>query len=48
MARINTNGRHSYLGTFDCPIQAAKAYDRAARECFGDFAQPNFPDDLLG
>ncbi len=47
-AKINAMKRSYYLGTFDCPIAAAKAYDRAAKEKFGDFAQPNFPDDQAG
>lgn len=31
------------LGRFDYEIQAAKAYDRAARRFYGTFACPNFP-----
>lgn len=44
-ARIMLGGASIYLGQFDTPIEAAMAYDRAAREHFGAFAAVNFPND---
>lgn len=43
-ARIMRNGKRVFLGNFDSPEEAARAYDAAARELFGEFARLNFPD----
>ncbi len=44
-AYIDTGGKHLSLGCFDTDVEAAHAYDKAAREHFGAFARLNFPDD---
>lgn len=40
-AYIGVNGKHIPLGYFDDPIEAAKAYNKAALELHGEFAKLN-------
>jgi hypothetical protein len=42
MATIKLNQKNIFLGRFDNPIDAAKAYDEGARKYHGPFARLNF------
>lgn len=42
-AYIKVNQKSRKLGTFTSEIAAAKAYDAAAIEAWGEYARPNFP-----
>jgi hypothetical protein len=42
-AYLQVNGRQRHLGFFADEDDAARAYDAAARESFGEFARLNFP-----
>jgi hypothetical protein len=44
LAGIRINRKRQYLGRFTDEIDAAMAYDDAARQLFGPFALTNFPE----
>jgi hypothetical protein len=44
---IKKNYKKTRLGSFSSEIEAAKAYDRAAKRLFGKWAHLNFPKRVL-
>ena len=40
---IRSEGKSKVVGHFSDPVQAARAYDKAALELFGEYACLNFP-----
>jgi hypothetical protein len=46
VASIWFDGRERHLGVFTDPAAAAHAYDAAAHKAFGEFARPNFPEEI--
>ena len=45
-AGIRRNRRFIRIGYFDDEVEAARAYDEAARKYHGEFARLNFPETL--
>lgn len=45
-ASLFSRGVRYWLGVFDNPEDAARAYDRKAQEVFGEFAYLNLPEEL--
>ncbi|MDR9395759.1 MAG: AP2/ERF family transcription factor, partial [Roseovarius sp.] len=43
-AQIGKKGKHVFLGEYTTQEEAARAYDREAKQYFGAFARLNFPD----
>ncbi|MEU4155722.1 hypothetical protein [Actinoplanes sp. NPDC026670] len=42
--RIGVAGKLRKVGRYATPVEAALAYDKAARDAFGEFAAVNFPE----
>ena len=43
-AQIGYQNQNIYIGYYDLEIEAAKAYDKKAKELYGEFAFLNYPD----
>jgi hypothetical protein len=47
-SRLSYKGKRIWLGYFDSEVEAAKAYDKAARKYHKEFARLNFPEEASG
>ena len=45
VAQMCLFGKRIFIGRFDSEIDAARAYDRVAKEKYGEFAKLNFPEE---
>ena len=47
VASIHVKNKAIYLGRFETPEEAARVYDAAAKEHYGEFASLNFKETVL-
>lgn len=46
-AQIMKDNKHIHLGMFSSELEAAQAYDKAAKELHGEYSRLNFPEGVL-
>lgn len=47
MVHIEINGKKMHVGLFNNEEEAARAYDKKAKELFGEYAYFNFIDKII-